>query len=1000
MTYFLIILVFLIITFLIYKYFQVRKAQAQSEGFQKRRVINILFLAFTTLIGITTLLEDAIFSILNQYLHITKPSHFDWIALAAFFIFALATVVIMWNRKPAEGSGSPSKQIHSGSGDNTGGDKVMGSQTKDQSQNNTANESTLNAGGNIHIGHVFNGTPPDSKKKVPKQLTDYLPRRKPDTVLGRGKDLDKIRELLNQEKDVVVNGMGGIGKTTLAERFVDEYFDQYQHLAWISLKESDLVSAMLKEGKLLASFGLSALGADPNTLFMELMRALTDLEDQPNLIILDNAEGELGDVAHYLPQQPNWHILLTSRQEMEGFTPYSLDFLSPEDAFKLFQQHCNTIQDKADILSLLKRIEYHTLTIEILAKSAAYHHYSLPDLENAISKDLPAGVKVPHTGNAKIDKVYTHLTRVFQFSQLTEDELWLLKQFVCLPAEFHAFSVLKEIIGNLLRRKENPILFWLKRLFSTSQKNEDNNISTVMRDLVKKGWLLHEKEGDLYKMHALIRDICPPPHPPEIAPLLAAVTEKLSLDQSKDNPVEKFVWVDFGESILRTFPEQDEEKFGDLQNNLGLRLADQGKFLQSKELLQKAVHSAEKNFGPEHPTTAIRYSNLALGLKDLGETQPAKELLQKVVRSDEKNFGPEHPSTANSYSNLATILHDLGELQPAKELLQKAIHSFEKNLGPEHPSTALRYSNLAVVLRDLGELQPAKKLLKKAISSYEKIFEPEHPAVIMGYSNLAVVLQDLGDLQHAKELLKKAVLADEKNFGPEHPSTAIRYSNLALVLKDLGENQPAKKLLQKALLSFEKNLGPEHPSTSSSYSNLAMLLRDLGEYQPAKELLQKALHSDEKNFGPEHPSTAIRYSNLATVLQYLGELQPAKELLQKAVRSDEKNFGPEHPSTARSYSNLALVLQDLGEYQPAKELLQKALRSNEKNFGPQHPTTAISYANLAMVLKDLGEFKEAIRYGEMALAAFQKSLPAGHPTIKIVENNLASIREAMKKDQK
>ena len=36
-------------------------------------------------------------------------------------------------------------------------------------------------------------------------------------------------------------------------------------------------------------------------------------------------------------------------------------------------------------------------------------------------------------------------------------------------------------------------------------------------------------------------------------------------------------------------------------------------------LLKKAVASDEKNFGKDHPTTAIRYSNLAAVLQDLGD---------------------------------------------------------------------------------------------------------------------------------------------------------------------------------------------------------------------------------------------------------------------------------------------------------------------------------------------------------------------------------------------
>jgi hypothetical protein len=53
-------------------------------------------------------------------------------------------------------------------------------------------------------------------------------------------------------------------------------------------------------------------------------------------------------------------------------------------------------------------------------------------------------------------------------------------------------------------------------------------------------------------------------------------------------------------------------------------------------------------------------------LQDLGDYTGAKELLEKSVASNEKNFGPDHPSTASSYSCLATVLKDLGDYPGAK----------------------------------------------------------------------------------------------------------------------------------------------------------------------------------------------------------------------------------------------------------------------------------------------------------------------------------------------
>ena len=48
-------------------------------------------------------------------------------------------------------------------------------------------------------------------------------------------------------------------------------------------------------------------------------------------------------------------------------------------------------------------------------------------------------------------------------------------------------------------------------------------------------------------------------------------------------------------------------------------------------LILTGFQSDEKNFGADHPTTAVRYSNLALVLKDLGDYKRALALSEKAV---------------------------------------------------------------------------------------------------------------------------------------------------------------------------------------------------------------------------------------------------------------------------------------------------------------------------------------------------------------------------------
>ncbi len=737
------------------------------------------------------------------------------------------------------------------------------------------------------------------QREASKELTSKLPLLLGDKIIKRADDLAEIRDKLVQNKQVVlVNGMGGIGKTTLAQMYLTEHYKDYKHLIWVGINSDDFVADFINTAGLKESLQVPVEGKTKKEIFDLLITRIKEIihqENEQSLMILDNVEEEIVNYRDYLPHPPDWHILATSRHKVEYFNIIELDFLKEDQAVELFKlYYSRTNISDSEIRQIVRELEYHTLTIEILAKTAQNDGLDLQKTIRTLAENYSAEVITRHA-NRKIIKITSYLSTIFDKSKLSEAELWLLKMFYFLPPQFHSFPTISTILA--------PII-----------ADTEINLQRILSNLVAKGWLLNNETTHEYRLHRIIGDVIKHstdlPYS-EISPLIESLSNLLSLDQAKDNPIDKFPWVIFGKNLLSKDSFNQEPLVGKLQNNLALVLQDLGEYGGAKELLEKAKKSAEKNFGKDHPDTAVRYSNLATVLKDLGDYEGAKELLEKAKISDEKNFGENHPNTAIRYSNLAMVLKALGNYGGAKELLEKAKKSAEKNFGGDHPTTAI------------------------------------------SYSNLATVLQALGDYGGAKELLEKVKILDEKNFGEDHPRTAVSYSNLGLVLKYLGDYGGAKELLEKAKISDEKNFGEDHPITAGSYLNLAMVLKDLGEYGGAKELLEKAKNLAEKNFGEDHPTTAISYSNLATVLQVLGEYAGAKELLERAKILAEKNLGEDHPTTAIRYSNLGLVLQYLGDFSAAKELFEKAVGILDEKLGGDHPTTLTAKKNLKLLLDEM-----------------------------------------------
>ncbi len=197
---------------------------------------------------------------------------------------------------------------------------------------------------------------------------------KPDYFIGRDRLLVDLHQQLSHEKSLLlVNGLGGIGKTTLAQAYIhhNEYAKLYDHIAWVTVKEalaSDLVSAMQS--------ALQLELQQQATLEEQLDAVLTALRQIPgqNLLVLDNANhAEELTAWQAALKTAGWLILITSRCEPDEYPKLPVDELPPDDARVLFVHYYapddKTHAEYPGLHDLLNHINRHTLLTELLAKA-------------------------------------------------------------------------------------------------------------------------------------------------------------------------------------------------------------------------------------------------------------------------------------------------------------------------------------------------------------------------------------------------------------------------------------------------------------------------------------------------------------------------------------------------------------------------------------------------------------------------------------------------------
>ena len=329
-------------------------------------------------------------------------------------------------------------------------------------------------------------------------------------ILGRDTDLAAVHQkLLAQKQCVVLNGLGGIGKSSLAKLYIQQYYADYQHIIWlyekataadILLTDIELQIALQIRDKVMQCIQAQ----DERGAIATIIQALNELPN-PVLLIADNVSNlkAFYDLIQHL-NKSHYHILFTSRQETTALPFHKLNTLDKIAALEVFMLHYDgedhvsldkylSLKNNTALPLILETAQYHTLTIELLAKILRNSNTLTPEKLLARLQEQLLIPKITQT----IDTAYTPeqatlleiLLAAFDISGLAKNEaaLTLLAEWAVLPA--------------------TPIPHThLLALFGVTDDNEDA-FDAALTFLIENAWIQKgEEEETTYACHALIQE--------------------------------------------------------------------------------------------------------------------------------------------------------------------------------------------------------------------------------------------------------------------------------------------------------------------------------------------------------------------------------------------------------------------------------------------------------------------------------------------------------------
>ena len=345
----------------------------------------------------------------------------------------------------------------------------------------------------------------------------------------------------------------------------------------------------------------------------------------------------------------------------------------------------------------------------------------------------------------------------------------------------------------------------------------------------------------------------------------------------------------------------------------------------------------------------------------------AENLLRRECELRRTILGADHQDTLTTMNNLAATIWAQGDLEGARKIQEDVLEITRKVLGSEHPDMLTTMNNLAEILRAQDDLEGARKIQEDVLEIRRSVLGSEHPDTLTTMNNLATTLRAQGDLEGARKIHKQVLEIRRRVLGSEHSDTLTSMNNLAATLWAQSDLEGARKIHEQVLEITRRVLGSEHPSTLTSMNNLAETLRVQGDLEGARKIHEQVLEIRRRVLGEEQPDTLTTMNNLAATLRAQGNLEGVRKTQEQVLEITRRVLGSEHPDTLTTMNNLALTLRDQGDMEGARNIQEQVLEIRRSVLGAEHPDTSITAWNLFITLHEMGDTDEAMNILEKHL---------------------------------
>lgn len=623
-----------------------------------------------------------------------------------------------------------------------------------------------------------------------------MPER-PECFYGRDLELSQLDFILHNGANVVlIQGIGGIGKSELVKQYALQNRDKYDVIVYsqyVSNLQNIFASDVQFPMENMRRNTMDAFNIErEEEYFQRKFSVLKEVITENTLLIIDNFNNPEDDLLEDILEL-NCKIIFTSRYDwsQKKYPVLNLEELKNyADIEKIFKHYYFPKPEEEEIIKeIIDLVFHHTLSVEWVAKKLSEQSKKPEEIRNALKESL---------GNTKnqslnYDLFLEQLSGIFPLNELSESEQEILRNLCFIPYT----GISKE---DMSRRCKH-------------------GAHAAMLHLLHNSWI-KQVELDVITLHPVIADTIMyklRPNWHNCQTFVKSVEEDL-LDDETDVAIIDNV-LSISEKIFQILGTEEVQAVDLMSAASHAFVSRYKKYDIAMGLLQKAITIQDSHL------KQLR-EKIALGKgQDLTDDE-FNQLKNSIYPTEQKK------------NNLQKIY---GELQYQVGNYEEAMACF-MNLSKN--SSIDVYCNIARIYQKANQHHKAMQYVKTGIKMKEGKYRNDKIPLVENYLLMAELYLSQRDKSTAKEWLNKGIDVAETQMDLEQKGDF--YYQYALLLKNAGYAEEALFGDQKAFAARKRKFGEEHIEVVKSYAAMSVDYYRLGDYISALECTLREIEIRKK----------------------------------------------------------------------------------------------------------------------------------------------------------